>query len=52
MLERVELIKPALKSRVLYLYMNRQKFFYTVKFLLWLITFRGEGYEYEQIQEM
>ena len=45
-------IPKDVKERILFLYMTRQKFYYTVRFLQWLINYRGEGYEVEQLEEM
>lgn len=45
-------IPKEVKERILSLYMYRQKFYFTIRFLQWLITYRGEGYEMEQLQEM
>ena len=34
------------------MFMDRQKYYFTIRFLQWLITYRGEGYELDQIQSM
>ena len=44
-LPKILKIPEAIIKRILFVYMTRQKFYYTIRFLQWLITYRGEGYE-------
>ena len=50
--QRLVIIPEEIIERVLKMYMNRQKYYFTIRFLQWLITYRGEGYELDQIQDM
>ena len=49
---KVTAISKAIRDRILFIYMTRQKFYYTIRFLQWLINYRGEGYELDQLEEM
>ena len=51
-IQKMVVIPKDIKERILFLYMTRQKFYFTIRFLQWLINYRGEGYEVEQLEEM
>ena len=52
LITKINTIQQPIIDRVLFLYMSRQKFYYTIRFLQWLVNVRGDGYEIEQLQEM
>jgi len=46
---RIKEIDPDIKQRVIELYMVRQKFYYTIRFLYWLAIYRGEHFDEDSV---
>ena len=49
---KLNCIDRAIKERVLLLYMNRMKFYYTVKTLKWFLLYRSEQYSIEDVSTL
>lgn len=49
MIVKLNTIKPEIKERVLLLYLNRMKFYYTIKTLKWFLLFRSDDYDLEDV---
>lgn len=52
MIVKLNTIKPEIKERVLLLYLNRMKFYFTIKTLKWFLLFRSDDYDLEDIQNL
>ena len=49
MIVKLNTIKPEIKERVLLLYLNRMKFYFTIKTLKWFLLFRSDDYDLEDV---